>query len=85
MKVGDLNSHISDLVPNSEGDFMSLRGSLVKELFNTCDYILVNGMQNIVKGGPKTRVDPSNKNKGSVLDLVIISKKPCETCGYNVI
>ena len=76
--LGDFNAHIAYLVPNNDEDSLSFRGSLVKEFLNTDDYILVNGMKNIVKGGPQTRIDPSDNTKGSVLDLVIVSKSLAE-------
>ena len=48
-------------------------GKLVHKLLETNKYLLFNNSQKC-KGGPFTRVDPSDQSKLSCLSLVIISK-----------
>ena len=76
--MGDLNRHIGYDQPGVNGnhDKISFGGSLVRDLIDTGDVILVNNSEK-AEGGPFTRKDPSDPNddkKKSCLDLVLISK-----------
>ena len=52
---------------------ISYGGSLVRSLISTGKYVFANNSDKRV-GGPNTRIDPSDSSKGSVLDVVIVSK-----------
>ena len=76
--MADLNRHIGSdhLGVSGNHDKISYGGSLVRDLIDTGDVILVNNTEK-VEGGPFTRKDPSFPNdekKKSCLDLVLISK-----------
>ena len=79
--AGDLNKHVGvgDLgVPGNNRE-VSLGGQLLRDLLDTRDWTLVNGMgELVVRGGPFTRQDPAT-NKMSCLDLFIVS---CELLPY---
>ena len=75
--IGDLNKHVGGIINGNENDKISFGGQLVKDMLDTGRYVLVNATEKC-KGGPYTRVDPSdpfNDDKKSVLELCIISKE----------
>ena len=70
--IGDFNAHVGELVPGNHS-FKSVGGELLCEfLANNNNYILVNSTSK-AKGGPFTRIDPSDPQKKSTLDLCIVS------------
>ena len=75
--IGDLNKLVGIGqfgVPGNHPE-VSLGGRLLKDLLETGNWTLVNGMkQDIVQGGPFTRKDPAS-GKGSCLDLFIVSRE----------
>ena len=72
--IGDMNK----LIGNDEWGVcgnnpeITIGGSMLRNLLQTKDYVLVNSLRNRVKGGPFTRCDPAN-GRLSLLDLVIVS------------
>ena len=71
--IGDLNVHVGDIIPSNSSK-VSCGGKLLKEFLESGNYILINALER-TKGGPFTRVDPSNDQIKSVLDLVIVSQE----------
>ena len=76
--LGDFNKHIGSdhLGVYGNHDKITYGGSLVRDLVNSGDIILVNNT-NKCEGGPFTKKDPSdpnNDNKKSCLDLCLVSK-----------
>ena len=72
---GDLNKLVGQGKFGVEGNNpeISLGGRLLRDLLETGNWVLVNGLgQDIVKGGPFTRKDPATGIK-SCLDLFIVS------------
>ena len=67
-KVGNDSLGIKGNAPD-----VSYGGRLVRELIAPGNYFFVNN-SDVVKGGPNTRIDPSNCTKKSVLDVFILSK-----------
>ena len=68
------------ITKGNENDKVSFGGQLVKDFIDTGRYVLVNATDKC-KGGPYTRVDPSdpyNDDKKSVLELCIISRELLE-------
>ena len=73
--LGDLNRHLSNVLIKENHVKSSLGGRLLMEFVTKGDYTLVNAMS-CVEGGPFTRYDkndPTNKDKKSLLDLMVIS------------
>ena len=73
--VGDLNKLVGCDEWGVEGNHpeVSPGGRLLRELLASEEWILVNGMgEEVVVGGPWTRVDPAT-GKGSCLDMFVIS------------
>ena len=74
---GDLNKLVGSSYPGVPGNSpeTSLGGLLLRELLETGDWILVNGLgAEIVEGGPYTRKDPAT-GKMSCLDLFVASRE----------
>ena len=73
--IGDLNKLIGDGEYGVEGNNpkVTFGGKLIHDLLRTEKFILVNNSDKCT-GGPFTRIDPSNPNIKSCLDLCIISK-----------
>ena len=75
--IGDLNKHvgIGPLgVPGNHPE-VSFGGRLLKELLETGNWVLINGLgPEIVHGGPFTRKDPAS-GRQSCLDLFIASRE----------
>ena len=75
--TGDLNKLVGNDelgVPGNHAE-ISVGGQLLRELLSTKNWTLVNGLgEDIVEGGPFTRIDPATGNK-SCLDLFIVSKE----------
>ena len=72
--IGDMNSHVGNLVKGNEKDKISQGGHQVKDLIES-DYSLINASEKVV-GGPFTRYDPADpktEEKKSVLSLCIVS------------
>ena len=73
--IGDMNK----LVGNGEYGIkdnnpkVSFGGTLIHDLLKTEKYIILNSSEKCI-GGPFTRIDPSNPDIKSCLDLCIISK-----------
>ena len=77
--IGDLNKHIGcdELGVENNHPKISFGGQLLRALLATGDYICLNNNPKCI-GGPFTRYDPScptDANKMSCLDFVIISKR----------
>ena len=70
--IGDLNAKVGDIIPGNNKK-VSQGGKLIRELLKSDKYVLVNAKDKC-KGGPFTRIDPSDGTK-SVLDLCILSKE----------
>ena len=73
--MSDLNMLLGDLIKGNENKKIDFGGTLLKEFLENDHYTLVNN-SNQVEDGPYTRYDPSdpsNEEKWSCLDLVIIS------------
>ena len=75
--LGDFNKHIGSdhLGVAGNHDKITFGGSLVRDLIDNGDLILVNNTEK-AEGGPFTRKDPSNphdESKKSCLDLALIS------------
>ena len=74
---GDLNKHVGTGplgVPGNHPE-ISLGGRLLRELLETGNWVLVNGLgEETVQGGPFTRKDPSTGSQ-SCLDLFIVSRE----------
>ena len=71
--IGDLNLHCGDKVP-SNPDKTSVRGKLLNNLLESEEYVLVNALNNTIRG-PFTkyeRTDPTNSSRKSLLDYIII-------------
>ena len=75
--IGDLNKLVGcgDLgVPGNHPE-VSLGGRLLRELLGTGNWYLVNGLgQEMVRGGPFTRIDPATGFQ-SCLDLFVVSRE----------
>ena len=75
--AGDLNKLVGNNelgVPGNHAE-ESLGGRLLKEMLASRNWFLVNGMgEEVVTGGPFTRLDPATGNK-SCLDLFIVCKE----------
>ena len=73
--LGDMNKHIGcdELGVKNNHPRISFGGELIRALLAEGKYICLNNHQN-TRGGPFTRVDPSDPLKLSCLDLVFISK-----------
>ena len=73
--IGDLNKLIGDGEYGVEGNNpkVTFGGKLMHDLLRTEKFILVNNSDKCT-GGPFTRINPSNPNIKSCLDLCIISK-----------
>ena len=75
--AGDLNKHVGcgKLVVPGNNREVSLGGRLLRDLLDTRNWTLVNGMgQQVVRGGPFTRKDPATNNM-SCLDLFVVSRE----------
>jgi len=73
--IGDLNRHIGDIVAGNNSKVTG-GGKLLRHFLNTEDYVLLNA-SNKAKGGPFTRIDPSDPEddeKKSCLDIAIVSE-----------
>ena len=72
--IGDLNKLVGNgpLGVKDNNPKVTFGGKLVHKLLETGKYLLLNNSSKC-KGGPFTRVDPSNINIKSCLSLVIIS------------
>ena len=73
--LGDMHVSIgNDIwgVKDNHND-VSTGGNIIRKFLQAGKHILVNNTD-ICKGGPFTRVDPANKDRKSVLTLVIVSK-----------
>ena len=73
--IGDFNKHVGDII---EGNHSKITegGRLIRELLNNGDYVLLNSLTSKIKGGPFTRVEPSdpdNDDKKSCIDFIIAS------------
>ena len=72
--LGDINSHVGDIIEGNDNE-ISIGEHLIRNLLLSEKYTLVNSTEKS-KGGPFTRFDPSDPNclsKKSCLDLVILS------------
>ena len=72
--IGDTNRHVGNKIPGNH-DKTTLGGKLLIELLDGGKYALVNALD-VCTGGPFTRYDskdPSNDDKKSAIDLVVIS------------
>ena len=56
--LGDLNSHVGDIIEGNDS-VISVGGQLIRNLLLTENYVLVNGTDK-TEGGPFTRFDPSD-------------------------
>ena len=75
--VGDLNKLVGCDEWGVEGNHpeVSPGGRLLREMFMTREWVLVNSLgEEVVQGGPHTRVDPATSGM-SCLDLFIVSKE----------
>ena len=70
--VGDLNRAVGKIVPGNTAK-ESYGGKLLKNFVESNDYVLLNATDKVVNG-PWTRVDPTNSETKSVLDMIIVSK-----------
>ena len=73
--LGDFNKHVGDII---EGNHAKITegGKLIRELLINGDFVLLNSLTSKVKGGPFTRIDPSepeNDDKKSCIDFIIVS------------
>ena len=71
--IGDLNTHLGELIPGNNSRKLSEGGKLLKDFLESDKYTLVNATEKVV-GGPFTRVDPGNGQK-SILDICIVSNE----------
>ena len=69
--IGDINKLVGNIIPGNNPK-ISYGGSLLRSFLDDGQYVLLNA-SNKVKGGPWTRVDPSDKESLSILDLAIVS------------
>ena len=77
MLVGDLNKLVGSDEWGVRGNHpeVSPGGRLLREMFMTREWVLVNALgEEVVVGGPYTREDPATSGK-SCLDLFIVSKE----------
>ena len=72
--LGDLNKHVGSDEEGIKGniDKISFGGELLRKFLSQSNYIMLNKLP-LTKGGPFTRVDPSNPTKRSCLDYAIVS------------
>ena len=74
--IGDFNKHVGTLIEGNH-EKVTEGGNLIKDLLENEDYVLLNSLTSKVKGGPFTRLEPSdpeNDQKKSCLDFIIVSK-----------
>ena len=69
--IVDLNAHVGDIIPGNKAK-ISYGGQFLREFLESEQYTLVNATDKTV-GGPFTRIDPSNEESKSALDLVVVS------------
>lgn len=72
--IGDLNKHVGSDEEGITGnnDKISFGGELLRSFLSQRNFTLLNKLA-LTKGGPFTRIDPSDPNKKSCLDYAIVS------------
>ena len=81
--TGDFNRRLGTRVGDAKE--VSYGGKKVLDLIDTGEFALVNEMNNLVRGGPYTRTDPSDPANKSVLSFVVVSSALVPNIDYLLI